>query len=127
MPRSGSYDDLLMAMLKDKGRSASYLNAAIEDGDHRGFLVALRNVVQARGGVGQVARQSGLNRESLYRTLSEKGNPSLASLSLLLGAVGIRLTLSRSRGKPEHPQGRTRLHGGREQALPKRKTASGRL
>jgi probable addiction module antidote protein len=58
------------------------------------FLLALRDVAEARlGGIGGLAQQSGLNRETLYRTLSEQGNPELTSLDKLLHAVGLRLAV----------------------------------
>ena len=91
MPRSASYDDLLMEMLKDEERALAYLNAALEEQDPRVFLIALRNVTQAQGGVATLAARSGLNRESLYRALSEKGNPSVQTLAAVLGALGARL------------------------------------
>ncbi|MGO9096864.1 MAG: addiction module antidote protein [Bryobacteraceae bacterium] len=91
MPRSASYDDLLTDMLKDEERARAYLNAALDEPDPRIFLIALRNVTQAQGGVARVAARSGLNRESLYRALSEKGNPSVQTLARVLGALGARL------------------------------------
>jgi DNA-binding phage protein len=51
MPKSASYDDLLMDMLRDENRALAYLNAALEESDGRVFLIALRNVTQAQGGV----------------------------------------------------------------------------
>jgi probable addiction module antidote protein len=72
MPRSAPYDDLLMEMLKDEERALAYLNAALDEQDPRVFLIALRNVTQAQGGIAKVAAHSGLNRESLYRA-SPKG------------------------------------------------------
>ena len=95
MPRSAAYDDLLMEMLKDEDRALAYLNAALDEQDPRVFLVALRNVTQAHGGIGLVAQRSGLNRESLYRVLSEKGNPSMQTLAGILGALGARLGVER--------------------------------
>jgi len=95
MPRSASYDDLLMDMLKDEGRALAYLNAALDEQDPKIFLVALRNVTQAQGGIARVAARSGLNRESLYRALSDKGNPSVQTLAAVLGAVGARLDVAR--------------------------------
>src|SRR5664280_637450 len=91
MPRSAPYDDLLMDMLKDEERALAYLNAALEEQDPRVFLIALRDVTQAQGGIAKVAARSGLNRESLYRALSEKGNPSVHTLAAVLGALGARL------------------------------------
>ena len=53
MPRSASYDDLLMDMLKDEERALAYLDAALDEQDPRVFLIALRNVTQAQGGIGE--------------------------------------------------------------------------
>lgn len=95
MPRSESYDDLLINMLKDEDRAVAYLNAALDEEDQRHFLVALRNVALAHGGLGKVAAHSGLNRESLYKALSEKGNPNMQTLSAVLAALGARLEVGR--------------------------------
>lgn len=65
----------------------------MEDEDPRVFLLALRNVAEARGGMSKVAAASKLNRESLYRMLSENGNPSLQSLRALLSSLGFRLAV----------------------------------
>ena len=97
MPRSAPYDDLLMEMLKEEDRALAYLNAALEEQDPRVFLIALRNVTQAQGGIAKVAAHSGLNRESLYRALSNKGNPSVQTLAAVLGALGAKLSVARSR------------------------------
>jgi probable addiction module antidote protein len=91
--KSRTYKDSLLVRLKDPQEAAAYLDAALEDGDQEVFLLALRDVAEARGGVGELAQQTGLNRESLYRTLSEKGNPELASLDKLLHALGLRLAV----------------------------------
>ena len=96
MPRSAPYDDLLMEMLKDEERALAYLNAALDEQDPRVFLIALRNVTQAQGGIAKVAAHSGLNRESLYRALSNNGNPSVQTLAAVLGALGARLSVARS-------------------------------
>ncbi|WP_240345969.1 DNA-binding protein [Pectobacterium brasiliense] len=55
------------------------------------FLTALRRVVEARGGVGEIAKKSGLSRQQLYRTLSENGNPTLTTLAEITRAAGVRL------------------------------------
>lgn len=72
MPRSAPYDDLLMEMLKEEDRALAYLNAALDDPDPRVFLIALRNVTQAQGGIAKAAAHSGLNRESLLRLRSKE-------------------------------------------------------
>jgi probable addiction module antidote protein len=101
MPKSASYDDLLIDMLKDKQRSLAYLNAALDEQDPRVFLIALRNVTQAQGGVAKVAAQSGLNRESLYRALSPKGNPTVQTVAAVLGALGARLGVAKRKRPPQ--------------------------
>jgi probable addiction module antidote protein len=74
--------------------AAAYLDAALEEGDHEVFLLALRDVAEARlGGISALSQHSGLNREALYRTLSAAGNPELSSLDKLLHAVGLRLAV----------------------------------
>ena len=94
-----NYDDFLMKQLQDKELAAEYLNAALEGGVLEEFLVALRNVANARGGLGELSEITKLNRQSLYKMLSENGNPTLGSLLSLLKAMGIRLTFSPSRKK----------------------------
>lgn len=70
-----------------------YLNAAMEDGDERVLLMALRNVVDAMGGMTRLARDTGLSRENLYRVLSEKGNPRLSSLVAVLHCMDLELAV----------------------------------
>jgi probable addiction module antidote protein len=103
MPRSASHDDLLGDMLKDEERALAYLNAALDDPDPRIFLIALRNVTLAQGGLAKVAARSGLNRESLYRALSDKGNPSVQTLAAVLEALGARLGVTRIKRHSGHP------------------------
>ena len=67
--------------------------AALEDGDSAVFLLALRNVADAQG-MKTVANKAQLNRENLYRMLSEQGNPQLASLRALLDALNLRLSIT---------------------------------
>lgn len=57
------------------------------------FLLALRNVVEAWGGVGEVSKKTKLNRVNLYRILSKKGNPELGSLENILKALGLKLSV----------------------------------
>src|SRR2546423_4074102 len=77
--KTTSYRNLLHKNLQDPEYAAEYLNAAIEDGDEKVFLLALRDVAEARG-IAQLAAEANLNRESTYRMLSKQGNPSLSSL-----------------------------------------------
>ena len=94
MEKSRPYQDYLIKALADPLEAAGYLNAALEDGDKELFLLALRNVAEARlGGMSKLAAATGLNRESLYRMLSGKGNPELKSLDRLLHALGLKLAV----------------------------------
>lgn len=93
MAKVTSYQEDLIEALKDPKEAAAYLNAAIEEGDREVFLLALRNVAQAHGGMSQIAKKTHLKRESLYRMLSKKGNPEIKSIFNLLHAIGLKLTV----------------------------------
>jgi probable addiction module antidote protein len=87
--KTRSYRDMLLNTLADPTEAAHYLNAAIED-SHESFLKALKNVAQARQ-MARVARDAGVQRETLYRSLSDQGNPTLDTLSSILKAVGLKI------------------------------------
>lgn len=84
-----SYDDLLFEELQDPELAAGYLSEALRGGSLDLFLIALRNVAQARGGLGALSDETELNRQNLYRMLSEDGNPTLANLMKVLAVLGI--------------------------------------
>jgi probable addiction module antidote protein len=72
--------------------SVNYVRAAAEDSKD-GFLLALRDVAEARIGMSDLANAASLNRENLYRMLSEEGNPRLESLWSVAEALGLRITV----------------------------------
>ena len=86
------YEDGLKAALTNPEEAAAYLNAALEENDQEVFLLALRDIAEARG-FSRMARDTSLNRENLYRMLSSTGNPQLSSLNTLLHSVGLRLAV----------------------------------
>lgn len=88
-----SHESWLVERLKDPVEAAAYLEAAIDDGDQGGLMLALRHIAQARGGVSAIARKSKLTREATYRMLSKSGNPELRSLTAILRAAGLRLSV----------------------------------
>lgn len=88
------HDDYMRRRLADALFAADYLQAAFDDGEPAVFLLALRRVTEARGGMSKLARESGLSREALYRTLSKSGNPRLTSLAAILDANGLRLLVA---------------------------------
>lgn len=89
-----SHDEAMIRYIrKNPNFAAEYLKAALEDADEpRVLLIALRRVAQARG-IASVARAAGIERESLYRALSAKGNPRLSTLFAVAKAVGLKLTV----------------------------------
>jgi probable addiction module antidote protein len=89
---TANYMEGLQASLADPEEAAAYLSAALEDGDQEAFLLALRDVAEARG-ISTIARDASLNREHIYRILSAKGNPQLSSLNALLNSIGLRLAV----------------------------------
>ncbi len=92
MGKSISYDSYLNKKLKNSTYAEGYLDAALADDDPGVFTLALKRVAKARGiGMVRLAEKSGLNRESLYKTLSKKGNPALATARKIAGAVGFEL------------------------------------
>jgi probable addiction module antidote protein len=93
MAKSRSYQEDLLSALQDPDEAVEYLNAALEDGEPKVFLLALKDVVESHGGMSKLATSTSLNRENLYRMLSSKGNPELKSLRTLLRAMGMQLTV----------------------------------
>lgn len=89
--RTSDYHSFLIKRLGKPEIAESYLNAAINDSPEM-FLEALRNVAEAKR-MSNVARKAGVTRESLYRTLSEKGNPRFDTLTSVLSVLGLRLKL----------------------------------
>lgn len=69
---------------------AAYLEAALEEGDPALIAAALGDIARAKG-MTQVARETGLGRESLYKALSPEGNPELATVLKVVRALGLRL------------------------------------
>ncbi len=90
MNATAKHDDWLLEQLKDADFAAEFLNAASEDDDPKTYLTALRKVVEARGGMASVAEKAHLSRETLYRTLSARGNPTIKTLSAVLKATGLK-------------------------------------
>ncbi|MGA3195822.1 MAG: addiction module antidote protein [Terriglobales bacterium] len=96
---SASHDEAVIRQLRDDAEFAvEYLKAALEDDDEPGvLLIALRRIAEARGGIAKVAKAAGIERESLYRALSVRGNPRLSTLVAVTKAVGLRLTVEAAR------------------------------
>jgi len=91
---SVSHDETIVRRLKnDPEFAAEYLKAALEDEDEpRVLLIALRHLAEAQG-IAKVAKAAGVQRESLYRALSPRGNPRLSTLVAVTRAIGLKLTV----------------------------------
>jgi probable addiction module antidote protein len=95
--RTRSYRDYLVEKLRDPREAAAYLKAALDEfekeGEVEAFLLAVRSVVVATGGVSRLADRTNLNRQHLYRALSGRSNPKLSTLGTILGGLGFRLSI----------------------------------
>lgn len=86
-------ESALFEDLKDSDFAAAYLEEMLAEDDMQGFLIAVRNVAKANGGMQQLAEETSLGRESMYKTLSENGNPKFATLKDILAALGLRFSV----------------------------------
>jgi probable addiction module antidote protein len=94
-----SYNEWEIETLRaDRELAVEYLKVSMESlnipEERAGALLSLRAVAEAYGGLGAVAAQAGISRESLYRALSPKGNPTLKTLVAVLKTVGLRLSVT---------------------------------
>ncbi len=104
-----SHDEALVAELRDDPAFATaYLKAALaESEDPQVLLIALRQVASAHG-MAEVAGRARIERESMYRALSSKGNPRFSTIVAILGALGLTLSV-----EPTHTRVRVRATGGK--------------
>ena len=92
--RLKNYREDLLERLKDADYAAEYLAQVLAEKDRAAFLVALKDVVEATGGMSVMAKRVGLKRPSLYKIFSKKGNPTLETLQAILEALGLRVTVA---------------------------------
>jgi probable addiction module antidote protein len=96
-----SYKGDLLHRLKDLQYAQLYLDAAAKESQET-LLLALRDVAEAQKGMSQLAEEADVNRENLYRALSEDGNPRLSTLGSVLDALGMEWSITL-----KHPHGKT--------------------
>jgi len=90
MPKTTKpYRSWQLDKLADPKIAANYLNASLEESPEI-FLMALGNVAHANR-MSKVAKEAGVQRETLYRSLTEQGNPTFQTLSSILSALGMRM------------------------------------
>ena len=95
-PRDKSYEETLLPLLTDPAEAAAYIEAVLELEDPAALLVALRHVAKAHG-MAEVARRADVGEKTLFRALSENGNPTVDTLHKVLHAVGLRLSVTPER------------------------------
>lgn len=95
MKRYRNYKEDLIERLKDDEYAAAYLNACLEESfeakDMGIFQLAVRDVVEAHGGMGAISSKMEVSRESFYRSLSEKGKARFSTLVSTIKACGLEL------------------------------------
>ena len=80
--------------LRNPEVAAEYLNSALEDGEPSVILMALRNIAEAQeGGIAGLAARAHLGRESMYKMLSDTGNPKLSSFTKVIEGLGLHLKI----------------------------------
>ncbi len=98
MKRYRSYKEHLIERLKKPEQASAYLNAALEETfetkDPGIFQLAVRDVVEAHGGMAEIAAKVEVSRESFYRSLSKKGNPRFSTLITAIKACGLDIGFS---------------------------------
>ncbi|MBM3633092.1 MAG: putative addiction module antidote protein [Alphaproteobacteria bacterium] len=97
MRKLRKFKEALLEDLKDPQYAQTYLSVALEeyekDKDVSAFLMALRDVVEAKGGITKLAEKTHLNRQSLYKSLSAEGDPKLNTVETVLNGLGYRLSV----------------------------------
>ena len=91
--RLKNYKEDLLKRLADPRYAAEYLAQVLAEKDNAAFLIALKDVVEASGGVGGLASRVSIKRPSLYKILSKRGNPTLETLQEILKPLGLRVSI----------------------------------
>jgi len=92
--RPKKYKIDLLKRLRNRRYAAAYLARILAGGDTETFLIALKDVTEAAGGMGRLAGQVSLQRSSLYRILSKQGNPTIVTLQEILKPLGLRVSVA---------------------------------
>lgn len=91
--RDKSYEQTALQALTDPVEAAAYVEAVLELDDPAALLVALRQVAKAHG-MAEVARRANMGEKTLFKSLSENGNPTISTVHKVLHAVGLRLSVT---------------------------------
>jgi probable addiction module antidote protein len=97
MTRKREYRDfkeLLYVKLRDPKVAIAYLNEALANEDKKVFLLALKDVIEARGDITAFAEAAHMHRQNIYRMLSDEGNPTFDNLMSIFSAMNLKVSLS---------------------------------
>ncbi len=115
------------ATLRDPEAIAEYMAAAFETRDP-GYISHALGVVARAKGMSEIAHASGLSREHLYRSFSDKGNPTLKSLLAVMDALGVRLSATAAEKKSvSTPNSATKPRPTKKSSAMKAKTSSSKM
>jgi len=123
--KSRNYLEVRKDRLKDPREAAAYLEAALNYENEEGFMLALRTVAEVYG-ITNVARDTGLGRESLYKTLHKDGNPKLRTLKTVLDTLGIRIAFESNEESSSMAQAVEARESGARPYGKKRRSTTGR-
>jgi probable addiction module antidote protein len=88
------FKDVIRDKLRDPEFAIAYLNETLLSGDRKAFLIALKDVIEAKGDITGFAKAAHTPRQNIYRMLSEEGNPTFESLFSILDAMNVNMQLS---------------------------------
>ena len=93
-------ENYLKDQFRDEDNVKEYINAALEqyfeDHNKELFLASLKEIIKAKGGVTEFSKQAHINRQHIYKMLSDKGNPNFDNIGSLLMALGLKLQVETS-------------------------------
>ena len=96
--KSKDYRTALLKRLRDPEYAAGYLADVLESESQETFLVAVKNVLDARNAnISKFSKKTGLSRQAIYHALSRRGNPRLSTLNQILKTAGLRITFDANR------------------------------
>jgi probable addiction module antidote protein len=92
-----AHEVFMEELSKSKQKREIYLKVAIEDYEETHelhfFLMALRNIAIAGGGIAEIAKKTKLNRQTIYKALSPNGNPSFHLVEVILNSLGMKIAI----------------------------------
>jgi len=90
--------DYLKEQFKDDDYVKEYINAALElyfkDHNKELFLASLKGIIQAKGGIAEFSKHAHISSQYIYKILSNKGNPTIDNIGLILSALGLKLQVN---------------------------------